>query len=374
MMYRAYQTFANLHNPIRLFASASERVSNNWFGSFALNPMQRLAAHYEQISLLGFTHTRPDFKIKEIVDSLGEKKSVAEEVLHSTYFCNLVRFKKDGVEGQPKILLVAPMSGHFATLLAGTVKTLLKDHEVYVTDWLNIRDIPISCGEFDFDSYIEHIILFLQFIGAGTHLMAVCQPTVACLAATAIMSEDNNPCVPASLILMAGPIDVNQSPTKVNELATSKPISWFEEKLIGIIPDQFGGVGRRVYPGFLQLMAFMSMNPERHADSFKKLYEYRVNGDNEKADVIVCDGFTGNVMLKLAETFYILTLKKGFKDEFFDRFNYEQYGGSPILGVNAPVIIGHGISSPEAIKNMILLSKTMIESKLVDKIKAAFTS
>ncbi|WP_216207246.1 polyhydroxyalkanoate depolymerase [Polynucleobacter sp. Latsch14-2] len=314
MMYRAYQTFANLHDPVRLFASASERVSKNWFGNFSLNPMQRLAAHYEQISLLGFTHARPDFKINSIIDSLGAEQKVREELVYSTHFCNLVRFKKEDIEGQPKILLVAPMSGHFATLLTGTIKTLLKDHEVYVTDWLNIRDIPLSCGDFDFDSYVEHIINFLKVIGPETHLMGVCQPTVACLAATAIMSEDKSSYAPASMTLMAGPLDVRMSPTKVNELATSKPISWFEEKLIGVIPSQFNGTGRRVYPGFLQLMAFMSMNPDRHAESFRKLYEYRVNGETEKADAIHEFYEEYFAIMDLSAPFYLETIRKVFQD------------------------------------------------------------
>ena len=314
MMYKAYQTFTNLHDPVRLFARASERVSNNWFGNFSLNPMQRLNAHYEQISLLGFTHSRPDFKIDSVLDSFGIENKVEEECVSSTHFANLVRFRKIGVEGQPKILLVAPMSGHFATLLAGTVKTLLQDHEVYITDWLNIRDIPLSCGEFDFDSYVDHIIQFLKIIGPGTHLMAVCQPTVACLAATAIMSEDKDPCTPATLTLMAGPIDVSMSPTKVNELATGKPMSWFEEKLIGVIPKQFNGAGRRVYPGFLQLMAFMSMNSNRHAESFRKLYDYRINGETEKADVIHDFYEEYFAIMDLSAPFYLETIQKVFQD------------------------------------------------------------
>lgn len=314
MMYRAYQTFSDLTDPVRMFARASERVAQNWLGNFTLNPMQRLAAHYEQISLLGFTHKRPDFKIKFIEDGFGKEQSIIEEVVYSTHFCQLVRFKKEGVVDQPKVLLVAPMSGHFATLLAGTIKTVLRDHEVFVTDWLNIRDVPISSGEFDFDSYIEHIIHFLKIIGPGTHLMGICQPTVACLAATAIMSEDKSPEVPASLILMAGPIDVRSSPTKVNELANEKPISWFEEKLIGIVPRQFDGSGRKVYPGFLQLMAFMSMNPDRHAQSFQKLYEYRVNGEDKKADAIHEFYEEYFAIMDLSAPFYLETIRKVFQD------------------------------------------------------------
>ena len=314
MMYRAYQSFSNLTDPVRMFAKASERVAQNWLGNFSLNPMQRLAVHYEQISLLGFTHKRPNFNINSVVDEFGKEQSVKEEVVYSTHFCQLVRFKKEGLLNQPKVLLVAPMSGHFATLLTGTIKTILRDHEVYVTDWLNIRDIPISSGDFDFDSYVEHIIHFLQVIGPNTHLMGICQPTVACLAATAIMSEDKSPVVPASLILMAGPIDVRMNPTKVNELANDKPISWFEEKLIGIVPREFDGSGRKVYPGFLQLMAFMSMNPNRHAQSFQKLYEYRVNGEDEKADAIHEFYEEYFAIMDLSAPFYLETIQKVFQD------------------------------------------------------------
>lgn len=312
MLYRTYQNFADIHDPVRLFARASEQVAATWFSGMFSNPTRRLAAHYEQIALLGFTHERPAFNIRSVVDAFGIEQPVTEEVVYSTHFANLIRFAKPGQNAQPKILLVAPMSGHFATLLAGTVKTLLQDHEVYLTDWLNIRDIPKECGSFDFDSYITHIIDFLEVLGPDSHLMAVCQPTVACLAATAILSERKSPFMPASLILMAGPIDVAQNPTKVNELATEKPLTWFEEKLIGIVPAQFLGAGRQVYPGFIQLMAFMSMNPDRHLESFRKLYEYRVSGEDEKADVIHEFYAEYFAIMDLSADFYLQTLDKVF--------------------------------------------------------------
>jgi poly(3-hydroxybutyrate) depolymerase len=313
MMYQAYQSFANLHDPIRLFANAS-KVASRYFGMGEFGPIRSLEAYYEQVSLLGFTHHRTDFKIHSIVDTLGKETPVKEEVFHSTPFCDLVRFSKKGAKDLPKILLVAPMSGHFATLLAGTVRTLLKDHEVYITDWLNIRDIPLEAGIFDLDAYVEHIIDFLEVIGPGTHLMGVCQPTVACLAATAIMSEDQSECVPPSLTLMAGPIDVRINPTKVNDLANEKPYSWFESNLITEIPYQFKGGGRKVYPGFLQLTAFMSMNPERHADSFKQLYQLRIDGEMEKADAIHEFYEEYFAIMDLSAPFYLETIKKVFQD------------------------------------------------------------
>jgi polyhydroxyalkanoate depolymerase len=314
MLYRAYQNLSDVHDPIRLFAKASEQVASSWFGQIHVNPMRRLAAHYEQIALLGFTHTRPEFDIQNIIDSFGVKHEVREEIVFATPFCNLVRFTKPQVTNQPKVLLVAPMSGHFATLLAGTVRTLLQDHDVYVTDWLNIRDIAASYGDFDFDSYVQHILEFLEVVGEHTHLMGVCQPTVACLAATAILSKQKSPFVPASLILMAGPIDVAQNPTKVNELAISKPLAWFEDNLIGIVPLEFNGVGRNVYPGFLQLMAFMSMNPERHTESFKKLYNYRIDGEDEKADAIADFYAEYLAIMDLSASFYLQTIQKIFID------------------------------------------------------------
>lgn len=313
MMYKAYQSFANLHDPIRLVANAS-KVATRYFWTNEFSLSRNLEAYYEQVSLLGFTHHRTDFKIKSITDALGNEEVVKEEVFASTPFCDLVRFSKKGAKDLPKVLLVAPMSGHFATLLAGTVRTLLKDHEVYITDWLNIRDIPLSAGEFDLDAYVEHIIDFLKVIGPGTHLMAVCQPTVACLAATAIMSEDQSEYVPPSLTLMAGPIDVRINPTKVNDLANEKPYSWFESNLISEIPYQFKGAGRKVYPGFLQLIAFMNMNPERHADSFKKLYQYRIEGEVEKADAIHEFYEEYFAIMDLSAPFYLETIKKVFQD------------------------------------------------------------
>ena len=313
MMYYAYQHSSNLLNPWKFMANSAYLKLNDVESS--KYPVSRtFKAMCEQISFWGFTHTRPGFGIIEVVDDLGNQFTVEEEVSQRTDFCNLLHFKKLGAPTQSKVLLVAPMSGHFATLLSGTVKTLLKDHDVYITDWINVRDVPMDKGSFDFDSYVRHIIQFLEFLGPQTNLMGVCQPTVACLVATAIMSEDQNPCVPSSLILMAGPIDVRNSPTKVNDLANEKPINWFKERLISTVPSQFQGKGRKVYPGFIQLNAFMSMNLKRHQESFKKMYELRRDGQDEQAQVIHDFYEEYFAIMDLSADFYLETIQKIFQD------------------------------------------------------------
>lgn len=181
------------------------------------------------------------------------------------------------------MLLVAPLSGHFATLLRSTVRTMLPEHDVYITDWHNMRDVDLKHGRFGFDEYIELLIHFSAAIGAGAHVVAVCQPCVAVLVATALMAQDNHPAQPRSMTLMASPIDTRVNPTKVNELANSKPIDWFEKNLIARVPFRYDGAFRRVYPGFVQLAAFMSMNIERHVKAHRELYDNLSKGELDKA-------------------------------------------------------------------------------------------
>ena len=212
------------------------------------------------------------------------------------------------------MLLVAPMSGHFSTLLSGTLRTLLQDHEVCLTDWINARDIAPACGRFGFDEYVLHLIRFLQTLGPPTHLVGVCQPTVACLAATALMATDQDDCQPASLVLMAGPIDTRQSPTRVNQMAQENPIAWFERNLISTVPAPCTGAGRRVYPGFVQLTAFMSMNQERHRQSFLALRDARVAGDHARADAIRDFYREYFAVMDLPAEFYLETVRAVFQE------------------------------------------------------------
>jgi polyhydroxyalkanoate depolymerase len=206
------------------------------------------------------------------------------------------------------------MSGHFATLLRGTIQALVQDHEVFVTDWINIRDIPPRAGDFDLDSYTEQLIVMLQHLGPGCHLVGVCQPTVSCLVATAVMSASQDPCLPISLTLMAGPIDTRQNPTRVNDLAKSKSIEWFKENLVSIVPLGYAGAGREVYPGFVQVGAFLNMNLERHQNSLKRLYELRGLGQDQEAQPIYDFYKEYFAVMDLPGKFYLETVKEIFQD------------------------------------------------------------
>jgi len=202
-----------------------------------------------------------------------------------TPFASLLHFKKDSDRDQPKVLLVAPLSGHFATLLRSTVEVLLQDHDVYITDWYNARDMPLEAGRFGFDEYVEHVIKFLEFLGPRSHVVGVCQPTVAVLAAVSVMAEQDNPATPRSMTLMAGPIDTRRNPTKVNKLAKTKDIGWFEDKMIGVVPWRYKGAGRRVYPGFMQLTAFVSMNLDKHIGAHIRQFRSIASEDTAAAQV-----------------------------------------------------------------------------------------
>jgi poly(3-hydroxybutyrate) depolymerase len=209
---------------------------------------------------------------------------------------------------------VAPMSGHFATLLRGTCQTMLAEHDVYITDWHNARDVPLKEGRFDFDSFVDHLIRFFEVLGRDCHVVAVCQPSVAVLAAVAVMAERDNQSQPRSMTLMAGPIDTRINPTKVNELATSKPIEWFEQKLISGVPVRYPGALRRVYPGFVQLASFMQMNMERHKKAYRDMYEHLAAGEVEKAQAIRTFYDEYLAVMDLPAEFFIQTVRTVFQD------------------------------------------------------------
>jgi poly(3-hydroxybutyrate) depolymerase len=326
MMYHAYQTHSDLMWPVRTLSRLSLPFLEGHGGEAPILPAQRrAAAACKVLELAEVTHRRPAWQI-EAVTLAGETVPVAEEAVLVTPFATLLRFRKAGGPAQPKVLVVAPMSGHFATLLRDTVRTLLVDHDVHVTDWHNIRDVPIDEGRFGLDEYTDHIVTFLEAMGPGANVVAVCQPCVAALAAVAMMSEDGNPATPASLTLMAGPIDCRISPTAVNLLATSKPIAWFEKNLISTVPWRHGGAGRRVYPGFMQLSAFMSMNKERHADAFKAYYRNLVADEREKADVTRAFYAEYMAVSDLSADFYLETVRLVFQDYALPRGELTVHG------------------------------------------------
>ena len=313
MLYQAYQLQSDLMSPFRLLAQSTSAAM--WLNKTEGSVLRKLSASTEVFSRMRLTHSRPAYNLDSVnVD--GQDVPVAEEAVMTMPFGTLLRFRKDAsidLPLQPPVLLVAPLSGHFATLLRETARTLLQDHDLYITDWHNARDVPLAGGAFALDDYIDHMIRFIQTIGPGTHVIAVCQPCVAALAATALMAEDDDPAQPRSLTLMAGPVDCRVNPTGVNVLATSKPIEWFEKNLISQVPLPHSGHGRRVYPGFVQLSAFLSMNLERHKKSFKDLYRHLVEGDVEKADVIRLFYDEYLAVNDLPAEFYLETVEKVFQ-------------------------------------------------------------
>ena len=313
MMYQAYQAQSDLMWPLRTLAKMSvPMLQDPGFGLSAPSSTRQMAAACKVLELAEVTHKRPPWRIDSVTDK-GQTVPVTEEVVFTTPFGTLLRFRKEGSPAQPKVLVVAPMSGHFATLLRDTVRTVLQDHDVYVTDWHNVRDVPLAAGRFGLDEYTAHIIDFLAAMGPNANVIAVCQPTVAALAAVSIMSEDGHPATPASLTLMAGPIDCRISPTAVNKLAMTKPIEWFEKNLISSVPWRHGGGGRRVYPGFVQLSAFMSMNKDRHVNAFKEYYQHLVDDEFDKAEITRTFYEEYMAVADLSADFYIETVDLVFQ-------------------------------------------------------------
>ncbi len=312
MLYQAYQASTDIMLPVRALAGlalSAHHALPHLNGSAGRN----LTAAYELISRARLTHTRPDYDIKSAM--VGNREvQVTEEAVHATPFGTLLRFRKDIEAEQPRVLLVAPLSGHFATLLRGTVRTMLPEHDVYITDWHNARDVPTSAGRFGFDDYVTHLIDFLNAIGPGAHVIAVCQPCVAALVAAAVMAQGDHPAQPRSMTLMAGPIDTRVNPTKVNELAKSKPMSWFEKNLIARVPFRYDGAFRKVYPGFVQLAAFMSMNMDRHTKAHRELYDNLAKGELEKARVTKEFYDEYFAVLDLTAEFYLETVQLVFQE------------------------------------------------------------
>ncbi|MES2385428.1 MAG: polyhydroxyalkanoate depolymerase [Pseudomonadota bacterium] len=312
MLYQAYQLQSDLMSPLRLMAQGLS--ASLWLQNTERSITRRMAAASEVISRMRLTHTRPAYGIGSVMVD-GEATPVEEDMVLALPFGSLLHFKKpvSGGRHHPPVLLVAPLSGHFATLLRETARTLLQDHDVYITDWHNARDVALKHGGFGLDDYVEHMIKFIEAIGPGTHVVAVCQPCVAALAATAVMAEDDHPAQPRSLTLMAGPVDCRVNPTGVNTLATSKPIEWFEKNLISHVPLPHAGYMRRVYPGFVQLSAFLSMNLDRHKKSFQDLYQHLVDGDLDKANVIRVFYEEYLAVNDLPAEFYLETVEKVFQ-------------------------------------------------------------
>jgi polyhydroxyalkanoate depolymerase len=326
MLYQAYQAHSDIMVPVRAWAGmAIKAIGRQGNGSAATGLLRNLTAAYEIIARAGLTHERPPFDIKHV--TVGNREgSVREEAARVTPWGTLLHFKKDIDATQPRVLVVAPLSGHFATLLRSTVQTMLPEFDVYITDWHNARDVPLLHGRFGFDEYVDHVIQFLEAVGPGAHVVAVCQPCVAVLVAAAVMAQIGHRTPPRSMTLMAGPIDARVNPTKVNELAQSQPIGWFEQNLLASVPLRYRGAFRRVYPGFVQLAAFMSMNIDRHVKAHRDLYDHLANGEYEKARATKAFYDEYFAVLDLTAEFYLETVRLVFQEHALPRGELTWHG------------------------------------------------
>jgi len=330
-LYQFHEMNRALMSPFAYWAEANARAFSSpesWLSK--LPGAQRFAAGNELLYRIGKDYEKPAFGIHEVeVD--GEPCPVVEKEVTRTPFCRLLRFKRytDDAEsisemrGQPSVLVVAPLSGHHATLLRDTVRTLLQDHKVYITDWTDARMVPTSEGTFSLDDYVATIENFIRLIGGAVgfdqlHVMSVCQPTVPVLAAVSLMAARGEP-TPRSMVMMGGPIDPRESPTAVNNLATQKPLWWFETNLIHLVPTNFPGSGRRVYPGFLQHAGFMAMNPERHFTSHWDFYQDLVKGDLDDADAHRRFYDEYNAVLDMPARYYLDTIRTVFQEFLLPR-------------------------------------------------------
>jgi poly(3-hydroxybutyrate) depolymerase len=312
MLYDAYQAQNDIFGPIRLIAgTASEWLGQPWLPIENMPFFRGAAAAMELLSHAGLSHERPDFRIDAVTID-GKQGAVRQETVASHPFCNLLHFRKDLARDEPTVLVVAPLSGHFATLLRGTVETLLTDHNVYLTDWVNARDVPLLFGRFDLDDFVELVIRFIRLLGPRTHVIAVCQPSVPVLTAVSLLAADGDPCQPSSMVLMGGPIDTRANPTAVNRFAEAHSLDWFERTVITSVPARYPGAFRRVYPGFLQLAGFLSMNFDRHVSAHWTMFRdlARGNGESAAATRAFYDEYTA--VMDLPADFYLQTIERVF--------------------------------------------------------------
>lgn len=319
MLYHAYEFTHAALGPARAAARVSREMlaspfnpTASWYGTRATTAAVDMfidaTRHYG----------KPEWNLDPITLD-GTSVSVSPTNVLTLPFCNLVHFQRpstDRRDNLPKVLIVAPMSGHYATLLRGTVQKMIVDHDVYITDWTDARDVPMASGEFDLDDYVDYVISFCQFLGEGGErpaVMAVCQPGVPVLVAASLMAERGDPCRPSSMTLMGSPIDVAQNPKKPNELATQRPLSWFKNNVISTVPWPNVGFLRKVYPGFLQLSGFMSMNLDRHVDAHARQFGHLIKGDGDSADAHRSFYDEYLAVMDLSAEFYIQTIDRVFQ-------------------------------------------------------------
>jgi poly(3-hydroxybutyrate) depolymerase len=324
VLYQLYETQRSLMEPFADLAQSAAKAYSNPLSMFGQNPFaQRISAGYDLLHRLGKDYEKPEFGLRT-VDVDGVAVAIHERIELDKPFCELRRFKRFSddtatlakLKGQPAVLIVAPLSGHYATLLRDTVKTMLKDHKVYITDWKNARLVPLSEGEFTLDDYVNYVQEFvrhLQKTYGNCHVMSVCQPTVPVLAAVSLMASRNE-LTPLTMTMMGGPIDARKSPTAVNNLAMNKSYEWFEHNVIYRVPSNFPGAGRRVYPGFLQHSGFVAMNPSNHAKSHYDYFQDLIKGDDASTEAHRKFYDEYNAVLDMDAAYYLDTIRTVFQE------------------------------------------------------------
>ncbi|CAH0166984.1 hypothetical protein SRABI118_00904 [Massilia sp. Bi118] len=320
MLYQLHEMQRSFLNPLMQWADASAKLFSNPVSPFAHTPFsQRIAAGYELMYRLGKDYEKPGFDLNSTTID-GQTVGIMERTAVCKPFCKLLHFKKDMPDAQfaalkqPTVLVVAPLSGHHATLLRDTVRALLPNQDVFITDWVDARMVPMADGPFHLDDYIYYVQDFIRHLGPDVHVISVCQPTVPVLAAISLMATNKDPKLPKSMVMMGGPIDPRKSPTAVNDLATEKPFSWFENTVIYAVPGNYPGFGRKVYPGFLQHAGFIAMNPGRHAQSHREFYQHLVRGDDDSAEAHRKFYDEYNAVLDMPAEYYLETIKTVFQD------------------------------------------------------------
>jgi len=347
MLYQLYDWQRAALEPWRLMAQAGNEIYGHPDSPLSYLPGSRnVAAAFDLMTRLTQRYERPAFGIRS-VRSDGVDYAVSEVYDVEKPFCRLLHFRKMGAPKQPKVIVFAPLSGHFATLCRDTVKTLLADHDVWITDWIDAKEIPITQGPFHFDDYVAYVREFLTFTGRDTHAISVCQPTVPVMAAVSLMAANGEP-TPRSLTMMGGPIDTRRSPTEVNTFAKKHTLSWFEAKVIQRVPMRYPGFMRRVYPGFLQFAGFVAMNPDRHMESHVQYYQHLVAGDGESADAHRRFYDEYNAVMDLPAEYYLETVDRVFHKHSLAEGN---------------LVVGGERVRPEAIRSSALFT---IEGELDD--------
>lgn len=314
MRYRTIDYIARSAELVHDSLGLIHEFTSDPINPFGYTPLGRAAnASLETGMRITRRYEKQDFGITSVTID-GEDFPVRDETVYEMPFCNLLHFKKLGTTSRNKVLLVAPLSGHHATLMKGTVNALLPDHEVYVTDWLDAKSVPLEVGPFNFDMYVSYVIECLNFIGPNTHLMAICQPAVQSLIATAVMAEQKNPCTPRSLVLMAGPLDTSKNPTRVNKTAQNHSMGWFKSFVIMTVPKGYPGAGRKVYPGFMQLGGFISLNLRTHTKKYLEFFKSIYTNDEEDAESFRAFYDEYMAVLDIPAEFYLETIERVFKN------------------------------------------------------------